>query len=400
MRLRTFVAARLNWLVLPLFALAPVVGPASLSETKKITSDHPQEITYHGYDVAVDSDTLVVGAYSEDANGLESSGAVYVYRRNGGATWNQEAFLTPSDAMAGGLFGVSVAVHGRTIVVGAIGQGDNGQPFAGAAYVFTHRDGAWVQEAKLVAAEPESGDYLGQDVAVDNGTALIGTFGNNQNDGVLIFTRTDSGWTQHTKLVTDAADVGHYGAHVALQGNFALVGAYDEDVGEFADAGAVYAYVRGADGRWWFHGKLTAPDIRSGQWFGAAVAIRDNLAVIGSPFWRQEFVNSGAAYVFVRDGSNWSAAAQLLPPDVNRSSAFGHSVAIGGNYILAGAPGDEAAYVFRDSQLQQTLSASDGQSPNQFGYSVSASGNNAAVGAPQAPTGGMTFAGAAYVYRP
>ncbi len=158
--------------------------------------------------------------------------------------------------------------------------------------------------------------------------------------------------------------------------------------------------MRGADGRWWRHAKLTAPELQTGQWFGASVAIRNNTAVIGSPHWAHKCYVPGTAYVYERSGSNWTAAAQLLPPDTNTYGNLGHAVAIGSDYVVAGAPGVEAAYVFRQGLLQETLTASDGQTPDQFGYTVSASSMNTAVGAPQTAAGGFTYAGAAYLFRP
>ncbi len=398
--LKTVLLHGLLFQLLTFAPLMPLVRPTLSQETRKLTAENPQEFASFGYDVALDGDTLVVSAYSEAVNGLPTAGAVYVYRRHGGAAWSQEARLTAADARAGGLFGVSVAIDNNSLVAGAIGQGDNDQPYAGAAYVFTRQNGQWSQEAKLVSAEPSSGDYLGQDVAIDNHTALVGMFGNDGHDGALIFNRTAGAWSLHTKLTSSAPDVGHFGAHVALHGNFALVGAYDEDIGEFADAGAVYAYVRGADGRWWSHAKLTAPDIQTGQWFGAAVAIRDNLAVIGSPFWDNEFASPGTAYVFNRSGSAWTAAAPLAAPEPSADGSMGHAVAIGKDYLVVGAPGLAAAYLFQHNQLWQTLTPSDGQGSDNFGYAVAASSLNIAAGAPLASPGGITYAGAAYLFRP
>jgi hypothetical protein len=123
------------------------------------------------------------------------------------------------------------------------------------------------------------------------------------------------------------------------------------------------------------------------------------VAVIGSPYWRHDVANPGAAYEFGRTNSRWAMTTQLLPPDFTAVANMGHSVAIGEGYTLIGAPGVQAAYLFQQGQLLQTLAASDGEPSDQFGYSVSASGHNLAVGAPQASPGGLTYAGAVYLYR-
>jgi len=110
-----------------------------------------------GYSMALSGDTLVVGAYLEDSNATgvggeqgnnsaSESGAAYVFVRSGGL-WSQQAYLKASNTGMGDGFGLSVALSGDTLVVGAnfedsnatgVGgdQGDNSAVDAGAAYLF------------------------------------------------------------------------------------------------------------------------------------------------------------------------------------------------------------------------------------------------------------------------
>lgn len=113
-----------------------------------------------GASIALSGDTLVIGAISEGSaatgvngdqgdNNAIRSGAVYVFTRTGGV-WRQEAYLKASNTDAGDLFGVSVALSGDTLAVGAMLEGsaatgvdrdqaDNSAIGSGAVYVFTHR---------------------------------------------------------------------------------------------------------------------------------------------------------------------------------------------------------------------------------------------------------------------
>jgi hypothetical protein len=402
MKPRTFTSMLLLLLALPLFAFAPArPSLATIPEIKKVISSNPQAFGEFGADVAVDGDTAVVGALHEAANGLADAGVAYVFVRTGGTNWNWQATLTAADAEVGDRFGTAVAIHGNNLVVSAPGRIENGQDEAGAAYVFTRRNGVWTQTGKLVAAQPVAGDNLGTDAAIYETNVVLGTHGNSQ--AAFVFTRTTSGWRQQAKLVSDAADPGNFGIAVALHGNFAVIGAPLEDTSEAGDAGAAYVFSRNSDGTWRRQARLATPDTNRGFQFGYAVAIREGVAVVGAPFWfgsMEDAATAGAAYVFNRNGNSWTPSAQLLPPNLFQDQGMGHSVAIGNGYIVAGAPQVEKAYVFRNGQLHSELVPSDGQENDEFGYSVSAAGLNAVVGARSASPGGVERAGAAYLYRP
>ena len=102
-----------------------------------------------------------------------------------GATWTQQAKLTASDGAEDDWFGRSVAVDGDTAVTGAPGDDDNGS-VSGSAYVFTRSGGIWTQQAKLTASDGAADDAFGFSVAVDGDTAVIGAYEDDDNG-------TDSG---------------------------------------------------------------------------------------------------------------------------------------------------------------------------------------------------------------
>jgi hypothetical protein len=156
---------------------------------------------FFGASVTVSGDTVAVGANHESSSTLGinstpneaagSSGAVYVFTLNGGV-WSQQAYVKPSaigTTQAGDNFGISVALSGDTMVVGAHGEGSsttgiNSTPnesaaIAGAAYVFTRSAGVWSQQAYLKPAavgSSQAGDQFGWSVAVSGDTAVVGAY--------------------------------------------------------------------------------------------------------------------------------------------------------------------------------------------------------------------------------
>ena len=132
----------------------------------------------------MDGDTAVIGAYGDDDNDTDS-GSVYVFTKPaGGWTTGTEADkLTASDGAAGDGFGISVAVDGDTAVIGAYGDDDNDTD-SGSVYVFTKPAGGWTtgtEADKLTASDGAAGDGFGISVAVDGINAVVGAYGNDDN---------------------------------------------------------------------------------------------------------------------------------------------------------------------------------------------------------------------------
>ena len=378
-----------------------------------------------GYAVAVDGDIAVIGAYQDDDNGADS-GAVYVFSRVEGV-WTQAAKLTAFDGEAYDNFGISVAVDGDTVVVGAPGN-DGAGADSGSVYVFVKPTGAWAtstETAKLTASDGAALDYFGYSVAVDGDTVLVGAYQDDdeENDSedsgsAYIFTKPNSsgGWadwdpmadTETAKLTTsDGADDDWFGVSVALDGKTAVIGASgDDDKG--IDSGSVYVFVKPSGA--WADGnetdKLTASDGEAQDNFGYSVAVDvDTVEVSGaevevatvvvgayqhdpidphsdpdSPLY---LLDAGAAYVFTRDSEGvWDGGEKLTADDGDALDYFGYSVAVDVDTVVVGAYGDDdngsasgSAYVFtRDSNgewsQKKKLTDEDGEAGDWFGYSV------------------------------
>ena len=389
-----------------------------------------------GYSVAVDGDIAVVGAYQDDSdepNGIVDSGAAYVFTRSGGVVWDEGVKLTASDGAPYDNFGISVAVDDNTIVIGASGDDDNGAD-SGSVYVFT-RDpysGVWSQAAKLTASDGEALGYFGQSVAVSGDTVLVGAYqdddeGNDLEDSgsVYVFTKptSEGGWSDWHDLpqtatnennddkdrltakltASDAADDDNFGTSVALDGDTAVIGAPgDDDNG--IDSGSVYVFVKPLNG--WattstHTAKLTDRGGAAGDSFGVSVAVDGVTAVVGAHQHDDKGIDSGSAYVFMKpSGTAWITTstwtAKLTADDGEAFDYFGYSVAVDGDTAAVGAYQDDdkgadsgSVYVFtKDSETgtwRQTnkLTEDPGEADGWFGYSVAvdAGAHTALIGA-------------------
>ena len=249
---------------------------------------------FFGNSVAIDGDTIVVGAH-----GAGTGGAAYVLRTSdGGATYDEVAKLTASDAASSDRFGYSVAIDGNTIVVGAYRKGS----WTGAAYVFRTTDGGatYVELAKLTAADAASGDSFGYSVAVAGDTVVVGTY---SKEAVYVFLTTDGGATyaQVAKLTaSNAASGDNFGKSVAIDGNTIVVGAYAG--GMYSSGwGAAYVFRTTDDGATYDQvAKLTADDGAAYDRFGSSVAIDGGTIVVGAARDDDGGSKSGSVYSSAR----------------------------------------------------------------------------------------------------
>ncbi|MDF1592338.1 MAG: hypothetical protein P1P89_12555 [Desulfobacterales bacterium] len=296
-----------------------------------------------GQSAAISGDTAIIGAPHDDDGGYYS-GSAYIYKRIGDA-FIQQAKLTAADASAYDYFGWSVAIQGDTAVVGA--YGDDGGESSGSVYIFTRTGETWTQQAKLTAGDAEAYDYFGWSVAISGDTVIAGAYGNDDagesSGAAYIFTRTGEAWTQQAKLTAaDAAAYDYFGKSVSINGDYAIVGAHgSDDRGE--SSGAAYVFMWNGSG-WIQDAKLTAGDGEAYDNFGVSVAVSGNHAVVGASGDDDGGIDSGAAYIF-STSSPWTQQIKLTGANAGAYAHFGYSVAIGsinlpGNlYVAVGAPG-------------------------------------------------------------
>jgi hypothetical protein len=307
-------------------------------QVAKLVASDGQSFDYFGQVVAIDGDILVVGASGNDSSGV-NSGAAYVYERSSGR-WELSAQLMPSNASELDYFGRSVAVEGETIVIGARGA-DGFVPESGAAFVFQRTGGIWSEIAKLSADDGVGGDYFGESLAISGGTVVVGA---RMDDDVstnrgsaYVFREMSGAWQQVAKLTaSDGAPYDFFGSSVAIDSNIVLVGApYDDDLGDAS--GACYLFQE-QGGQWHEVAKLTAGD-NTPWWdgFGASLAIEGDSIVVGSRDNDFYGISAGAVFVFRRQDDEWVQEALLRSAAARPQSYFGSSLDICQGRIVVGA---------------------------------------------------------------
>jgi hypothetical protein len=365
-----------------------------------------------GYSVSLSTDgnTMAVGAIGEDSNatgingdqtdnsftGLNSyTGAVYVFTRSG-TSWSQQAYIKASNTDNGDSFGISVSLSsdGNTLAIGATGEGsnvtgvdgdqtNNSAAASGATYVFTRSGTSWSQQAYIKASNTGASDEFGRSVSLgeDGNTLAIGATSEDSNA-----TGINGDQTNNTAAI----------------------------------AGAAYVYIRSGTS-WSQQAYIKASNTDAGDHFGLIVSLStdgntlavsaqseaSNASGINGDQTDNSVADSGAAYVFVRSGVNWSQQAYIKASNAEANEYFSYSMNLSadGNTLAVGTPyedsnavginGDQtnnsavtagAAYVFSRTgtswSQQAYIKASNAEANDWFGVmlSLSANGNTLAVG--------------------
>ncbi len=361
---------------------------------------------------AVFGDTAILGFPSENVDGNFTQGSIYFFNRVNGV-WSMDVNLTSGDGDQADLMGNGVSISGTTAVVGVPGDHVAQNPGRGSVYVFTLSNGAWAQEARLVAADGTNDDAFGQSVSLSGDTLAVGASLDDvalaDQGSVYIFTRANGVWTQAQKLLAGTpAATDQFGASVSLNVDTLVVGVPNDDVGVNANQGSAYVFFR-TNGAFAQQGFLTAGDGAASDALGRTVSVSGDTAVAGAPL-DDVGVNAdqGSAYVFLRTNGAWAQQAKLTSATGSALDTFGTSVAVSGNTVLVGAPQDDVAAnadqgsvtVFVRANAvwtpQTVLSAADGGAGDQFGAAVAVDGDNMVVGAYLDAVGAVASAGSAY----
>lgn len=401
----------------------PLVQLAHLSASDGKTGD------YFGSSVAVGDNVVVVGAPLAYVGANQQQGRAYVFSKSpsGWANMTETAELTPSDGESFSYFGVSVAISGRVIVVGANGAPAGGA-HPGAAYVFVEPATGWrntTETAKLSVQDELGGDF-GVSVAISGPTIVCGAIEDGSEAGAAyVFVKPTTGWKSTTSATAqlralDGVPNDFLGQSVAIDGDTIVVGAdwATFTQGQGAGRGAAYVFVKPEAG--WSSvsqtAKLTGSDTFADDLFGISVSISKDTIVVGEA----SNTTPGTAYIFVEPSGGWAQlaggstteTAKLTAPDGVVRDGFGDSVAVYNRDILVGAPGvnvnsnqeQGAAYFFtKPNSGWATTSHSSGKfvstggaALDLFGTSVSTTGRTFVVGARM--VGPENSPGAAYVF--
>jgi hypothetical protein len=444
--------------------------------------------------------TITNGNTASADNSASSSGAVYVYRRSG-AIWSQEAYVKAANAGAGDYFGFSVSISGDTLAVGAYEEAswentitngttastNNSRVNSGAVYVYRRAGASWAQEAYVKAANVNSYQFFGSSVALSGDTLAVGAFGESSNQttitngstasannsavdsgAVYVYRRTGTTWAQEAYVKAANAEASDwFGRAVSLFSDTLAVGTDREDSNQSTisnstaasadntatDSGAVYVYRRTGT-NWVQEAYIKAINAEAGDGFGRGVSLSGDTLAVGAygedsnqttitngntASANNDFISSGAVYVYRRIGANWAQEAYVKAANAGGNDSFGWSVALSGDTLAVGATGEDsnqttitngttasadnssessgAVYVYRrtvTSWAQEAyVKAANAGAFDYFGTSLSLSGDTLAVGAYYEDSNQTTItngtaasadnsaanSGAVYVYR-
>ena len=316
------------------------------SEQQKLSASDAGSGDHFGIGVDIDADTIIVGARRADHSGLSDAGAAYVFTRANG-TWTEQQKVTASDAEGGDYYGKSVAVDGDTVAVGAHHDDHGGESFVGSAYVYTRSSGTWTEQQKLTASDGAEYDEFGWSVDVEANTTIVGAiednFGGMTDAGAAyVYTRSNGTWSERQKLTTsDAAERDKFGYSVDIDNDSAVIGAYLVDHDGTSNAGAAYVFER-SGGMWSEQQKLTASDAADDDHFGMGVGLGADTAIVTA---RHDdhggMTNAGSAYAYTRTGGTWTEQQKVIPSDAAGGDWFGFSGDFDGETALIGTYGDD-----------------------------------------------------------
>ena len=210
------------------------------SQTARLQSSDAEQSDAFGNSVALDQDTLVVGAFQDDDNG-EDTGSAYVFTYDG-YTWSEEAKLVPGTAVQNDTVGLDVAIEGDIAVVGAPKLREIGP---GSVTVYERSGGTWTETQTLVFPASTVNDIFGYGVEISDETIVVNSTGKNAGGGqgvVLVFERTGATWTQVQEIVPlDATWSGSFGEAIAWDGvRVAMGNRGDSDAGLTAGAAHIF----------------------------------------------------------------------------------------------------------------------------------------------------------------
>lgn len=293
-------------------------------------------------------------------NNSTHSGAVYVYTRLGN-TWTQQADIKPSNTKTGSRFGQSVAIDNNTIIVGADAESGDGSdpldislPRAGAAYIYTRTGTTWVEEAYLKASNPDEEDRFGWSVDISGNSVVIGAFGEDSNassqsnnldsdsGAAYVFTRSGTAWTQQKYFKSQVNNPDdRFGFSCAIAGDQLMIGSPLYDNMAQTNVGVVEVFQR--TGTNWNHSQFITS--ATGGNFGWSMDMDSDRAIIGArgaTFNTSSAIENGAAFSYELQLGNWEFQESYSAFNPDDYDFFGYDVGISPSTIVAGSPFEDS----------------------------------------------------------
>ena len=276
----------------------------------------------------IDSDqTVLVGTATAGYQGSES-GVVEVFTRSGD-DWSGTDFIAPMSIGSYERFGRYLAVDGDTLVVSAA-RSDIG----GGLYVYNRNsDGTSWENPTFISPRVVTDDMqFGVHVALEGGMIAVGAPG---ASSVYVYTNDTGRWVEEKVSVADRERESRFGQVVTFADGRLVVGAPNGGL-----RGTVYIYERGSGNQWQLATVLSAPE--NARDFGAELAYDSGALAIGAPRTTRDNLKIGAVFVFVNSDGMWRLQDTVMPSSLRPGDRFGTGIAMLGNMLVVGAPGDDS----------------------------------------------------------
>jgi|GEM_PF-5005253 len=238
---------------------------------------------YFGWSASMDGNLAVVSKFGAYEPFL---GEVNVYRLSGDS-WELIQVINDPSAINSRSFGYSVSLSGNTLVVGSPEETIGGNVKQGSVSVFEFDGARFIFQQKLTDGTGGTDRRFGRSVNISSPNYFIAGSTSDTTDAdrrgtVSIFRRSGTRWSLNTKLNSMRTEhFDDFGAAVAINGDYAVVGSPGFDIGRGLDHGAVYLYRR--DGTAWSEiGDVLHPETRANDKFGYAVALEEGTSRVFS----------------------------------------------------------------------------------------------------------------------
>ncbi len=314
----------------------------NISAYNPVVDDSGLPLDNFGNSVSVSGNFAIVGSYGDDIGANVDQGSASIYQYNG-SSWTLMQKITDPTGAALDYFGTSVSISGNYAIVSSYAD-DAPAVNQGSASIFQYNGSSWVFMQKITDAAGAAGDNFGYSASISGNYAIVGAYhdnvgANTEQGSACIFQFNGSSWVLMQKL-TDAtgAATANFGNSVSISGNFAIVGAYHEPISPYFNLGSASIYQYNGIS-WALNQKLYNPigTFPSSVYFGTSVSVSGNNMAIGT--FVDFSVSGGTISIYQYNGSSWVFTQTLTDNEPN--NYFGISVSVSGNYIIAGAYHDD-----------------------------------------------------------
>lgn len=389
-------------------------GATPATPVLTLNNPNPAASDQFGKSVAVDGDRVVVGVWFAD-EGAPNAGRAYVYDLGGMTPASPVLSLsnpTPADS---DVYGISVAVSGQSVAVGAYND-KSGPQGAGSVYVYDLNSGTpGVHVHALHNPGPGSTEAFGYALVMKGLRLLVGDFvegtGASASGSAYIY-ELGSGTPTVPAMTFNNPAPGvqdRFSNGMAMSDNHVLIGAYLDDLGGI-DAGTAYLYNLLSGTPTQPVREFNDPGFEVQAQFGQAVAVSGTLVAVGTGEEDLEIDGAGQVRIFDMESPTPHVPVLTIPsPQPSLRGKFGVAVALDGTRLVVGARDINGPVTFVGAAYVYDLAGATpatpvltliNPSPDQsdwFGRSVAVSGRHVVVGAPQDDTMAAN-AGSVYVY--